>query len=176
MRRLRGPLVIVIAIGVGAVCAPVAAASPSSCVGADARPTAANAAQTRSAIACLIDAARAERGAPALRRNARLRTAAQRFARTLDPAKPLSHTGAGGSSPLQRIAAAGYGGATFTAGEALGRSTDALATPAARVKGWLADPQPRRLLLSARYRDIGVGIATRGAVTTFVVDLGRRGT
>ncbi|WCB96553.1 sporulation protein [Baekduia alba] len=167
---------IAIAAGACATGAPVAsaAAPPASCAGADAVATPANVAQTRAAIACLIDAARAGRGAPALRRDARLRVAAQRFAATLDPAKPLTHTGSGGSSPLDRVAKAGYGRGTFSAGEALGRSTDELATPTARVKAWLADPQPRRLLLSAKYRDVGIGVVTRGTVTTFVVDVARR--
>jgi hypothetical protein len=43
------------------------------------------------------------------------------------------------------------------------------------VKKWLAAPSTRRLLLSAKYRDVGIGIVTRGTVTTFVVELGRRG-
>jgi uncharacterized protein YkwD len=176
---LRGSVVIVLALVFAcAVATPASAASAApACAGADATPTEATAAQTRSAIACLIDAARAERGGPALLRNAQLRTAAQRFAAALDADKPLKHTGPGGSSPLDRIADAGYvqRSATFVAGETVGRGTGGLASPAARVKRWLADAATRRVLLSTKYRDVGVGVVTRGDVTTYVVEVARRG-
>ena len=144
-----------------------------SCKGADVPATAQSVAATRSAIACLIDAARAERELPALKADTRLRTAAQRFARSLDPAKPLTHAGPGGSTPLSRIADAGYarGGAGFSAAETLGRSKGSLATSRTRVRKWLAAAATRKLLLSAKYRDIGVGVVTRGDTATFVVEV-----
>jgi uncharacterized protein YkwD len=175
---LRGPAFIAVA----AVCATAAAgaaaapaASPPSCPGADAVPTEASAARARAAVACLLDAARAERDLPALRRDARLRTAAQEFARSLAPGRALRHTGPGGSTPLKRIAAAGYPrDAGFSASETLGRGEGSYATPATRVQTWLRDAPTRRLLLSARYRDVGVGVMTRGGATTYVVELAQR--
>jgi uncharacterized protein YkwD len=83
------------------------AATAASCAGADVPATAQSVTATRDAIACLVDAARAERKLPALKANAKLQTAAQRFARALDPAKPLTHAGRDGSTPLTRIADAG---------------------------------------------------------------------
>jgi uncharacterized protein YkwD len=152
------------------------AAAPSACAGADRTASSAGLARTRAAIACLIDAARADRQLGALRADPRLQTAAQRFARALDPSRPLTHAGRGGTTPLDRIADAGYGrGASgFSAAETLGRSHGSLATPAKRVKSWLADPGTRRLLLSAKYRDVGVGVVTRGDATTFVVEVAAR--
>jgi uncharacterized protein YkwD len=44
------------------------------------------------------------------------------------------------------------------------------------VKAWLASASTRRLLLSAKYRDVGIGVATRGDVTTFVVEIAARAT
>jgi uncharacterized protein YkwD len=181
---VRGSALIVVAASAavlttaGPAPARAAAAAPpsSSCAGADQTAAAADVAQTRAAIACLIDAARAERKLPALRVDPRLQTAAQRFARALKPGKPLTHEGRGGSMPIERIEATGYarGAAGFSAAETLGRSRGSLATPATRVKAWLAQPGTRRLLLSARYRDAGVGIVTRGDVTTFVVEIAAR--
>jgi uncharacterized protein YkwD len=104
-----------------------------------------------------------------------LQSAAQKFATTLSPSKPLTHRGKGGSTPIERIAAAGYGRGTFTAAEALGRAYGALATPAQRVQVWLSDQTIKKLLLSSKYRDVGVGVAVHGATTTYVVELGRAG-
>lgn len=183
---MRAPVLIALATACaaaagGAAAAPArpvtaaAASSPATCAGADQAPTPATIARARAAIACLVDAARAERGLAPLRRDGRLRTAAQRFAGALDPRRPLTHTGAGGSTPLDRIAATGYGrGTGFSAGEALGRGEGSYATPAVRVSTWLDDADTRRTLLAARFRDVGVGVVVRGATTTYVVELGAR--
>lgn len=155
-----------------------AGAAEAPCAGADRTATSATVAQTRVALRCLIDAARADRRLAALKADTRLQTAAQRFARALDPAQPLTHTGRSGSTPLDRIEDSGYGrGASgFSAAETLGRSHGSLSTPATRVKAWLADPSTRRLLLSAKYRDVGIGVVSRGDATTFVVELAARAT
>jgi uncharacterized protein YkwD len=143
------------------------------CAGAGASPASQTVTQTRAAIACLLNAARDD-GAP-LRVDIRLGHAAQRFAHALDPAKPLTHAGRGATTPLDRIASAGYPrGASFSAAETLGRSRGSVATPARRVKAWLASASTRRLLTSTRYRDVGIGVVTRGAVTTFVVEVAAR--
>jgi uncharacterized protein YkwD len=175
---LHGRVVIAVAIVVSAwaAWAPAGAGATSRapvCAGAEIDPAASSPAAVRSAVACLIDAARAQRRLPALHRDARLASAARRFAATLDPAKPLTHRGRGGTTPLDRIAAAGYGGGTFTAAETLGRAHGALATPAQRVRIWLADKTIKKLLLSAKYRDVGVGTSVRGGTTTYVVELAR---
>jgi uncharacterized protein YkwD len=169
------PAILAAALGIAVAAPPATAATPASpCPDAERAPTAASAPRARAAIACLLDAQRARRGLPALRRDARLRAAAQDYARRLDPDRPLSHTGADGSTTLDRIAAAGYTRGAFTAAESLGRGDGRLATPAARVATWLASAATRRLLLSGRYRDVGVGVVVRGAVVTYVVELARR--
>lgn len=146
------------------------------CTGADRLATEATIAQTRAALTCLLNAARAERRLAPLRVEAHLQTAAQRYARALDPAKPLTHSGRGGSSPLDRIADAGYGrGASgFSAAETLGRSQGDLSAPAIRMTAWLASASTRKLLLSAKYRDVGIGVVSKGEATTFVVEIAAR--
>lgn len=166
-------LIAVAALSLAAGSATASAADAPVCAGADQMPTTLTITQTRSAIICLLNVARDDR-AP-LRADVRLGRAAQRYARALDPAKPLTHAGRGGTTPLDRIAAVGYPrGGSFSAAETLGRSNGSLATPARRVKNWLATASTRRLLTSARYRDVGVGVVTRGAVTTFVVEVATR--
>jgi uncharacterized protein YkwD len=153
-----------------------ASAQGTPCPGADQAATAATVIQTRAALTCLINAARAERQIAPLRVETHLQTAARRYARALDPAKPLTHSGRGGSSPLDRIADAGYGrgAAGFSAAETLGRSQGALSAPTIRVTAWLASASTRKLLLSAKYRDVGIGVATKGDATTFVVEIAAR--
>lgn len=172
--RVRGSALIAVAALSLAAGSPAASAVEAPiCAGADQSPATLTVTQTRSAIICLLNAARDD-GAP-LRTDARLGRAAQRFARALDPAKPLTHTGHGETTPLDRIAAVGYPrGGSFSAAETLGRSNGSPATPARRVKSWLANASTRRLLTSARYRDVGIGVVTRGNVTTFVVEVAAR--
>ncbi len=166
-------LIAVAALSLATGSSPASAADAPACAGADQTAATLTIAQTRSAITCLLNAARDDR-AP-LRADARLAHAAQRFARALDPAKPLTHAGHGETSPLDRIAATGYPrGGSFSAAETLGRSRGSLTTPARRVKNWLASASTRRLLTSARYRDIGIGVVTDGATTTFVVEVAAR--
>jgi uncharacterized protein YkwD len=180
---LRGRLIITLAAGLLAsagAAGPSTAATGSACADADRRPTASTEARTRAAIRCLLDAARAERDVPALRDEPHARAAAQRFADRLDPVRPLSHIGHRDSTVQDRLAAAGYAHGSrnaFDAGEALGRSVGRSSTPSARVTSWLADGPTRRILLSRRYRDVGIGVAVAHGKVTFVVDLAaRRGT
>jgi uncharacterized protein YkwD len=172
--RVRGSALIAVAVAsLAAGSSTASAADASACAGADQTAATLTIAQTRTAITCLLNAARDDR-AP-LRADVRLSRAAQRFARALDPGKPLTHTGRGETSPLDRIAAVGYPrGGSFSAAETLGRSRGSLTTPARRVKNWLASPSTRRLLTSTRYRDVGIGVATHGTVTTFVVEVAAR--
>ncbi|HWI72396.1 MAG TPA: CAP domain-containing protein [Baekduia sp.] len=176
---MRGSMVFVV-VASAAVLGTVGGspAGAGACAGADRTASSATIAQTRAALRCLIDAARADRSLAGLKADARLQSAAQKFARALDPGKPLTHAGRGGSTPLDRIADSGYarGASGFTAAETLGRSHGSLSTPAARVKAWLADAGTRRLLLGARYRDVGIGVVSRGDVTTFVVEIAARAT
>lgn len=172
--RVRASALIAVAALSLAAGSPAASATDApGCPDADQTAATLTIAQTRAAITCLLNVARANQ-AP-LRADVRLSRAAQRFARALDPAKPLTHTGRGETSPLDRIAAVGYPrGGSFSAAETLGRSRGSLTTPARRVKNWLASPSTRRLLTSTRYRDIGIGVVTRGGVTTFVVEVAAR--
>ena len=166
-------LIAVAALSLAAGTPTASAADAPVCAHADQPAATLTIAQTRTAITCLLNAARAD--AAPLRADPRLDRAAQRFARALDPAKPLTHTGRGKTSPLDRIAAVGYPrGGSFSAAETLGRSRGSLTTPARRVKNWLASASTRRLLTSARYRDIGIGVVTRDSVTTFVVEVAAR--
>lgn len=103
-----------------------------------------------------------------------LAAAAQRHADDLAAHRLASHTGSDGSTPRQRIAEAGYAawgngavvGENFWTGH--GNIQDAL-------DWFMGDPPHRENLLSRRYREIGIGVATdsEGRVY-YVLDFGAR--
>jgi uncharacterized protein YkwD len=149
--------------GLAAACAVTPATAPAADCPAEATPP--------DAVLCLLNAQRAGRKVPALRTDARLARAAQRYADRLGTSGPLSHQLDGGPTAPERIAASGYGGRgraiDFT--EVLGRSFGDAAPPDQRVQAWMDDTRIRRALLARRFRDLGVGTTTSGDTTTYVV-------
>jgi uncharacterized protein YkwD len=104
-------------------------------------------------LANLINSARTEAGLPALNVNAQLTAAAQ--AHSIDQACHglTSHSGSDGSSPSQRIAAAGY--AASFASEIIYSS----GYPQTAFDWWMSDQIHRNEILNASVTEIGVGYA-----------------
>ena len=106
-----------------------------------------------------------------------LTAAAQRHADDLAVNQIWSHTGSDGSTASQRIAAAGYAAWTWNSGELVvgenfwtgyGTIDDAMTF-------FLDDPPHRDNLLSAAYREIGIGVATdTEGRNYYVLDFGVR--
>ena len=92
----------------------------------------------------------------------------------------LTHISENGWTPSPRVRYFGYTttDCTFwTMGEdiALGKAGTSYARPAAIVALWMQSAAHREVLLSARMRDIGVGVVVGGdGMRYFTVDLGRR--
>jgi uncharacterized protein YkwD len=120
-------------------------------------------------LLALINSARAQSrrcggrlfaAAPPLRPNALLRTAAQEHAHDMLVHNYFAHEGHDGSSPAQRIAAAGYSyrmiGENIASGPV--NATEAVA-------GWIASPEHCENLMDARFTESGVAYAasTSGA-------------
>ena len=103
-----------------------------------------------------INQARAENGLPALARNPQLDAAAQAHANDLlKNGVSLGHRGSDGSNIRQRIARAGYGGSTVGENWAAYRTLDQI------MNFWLNDPPHRENILKGKYREVGIGVATR---------------
>jgi uncharacterized protein YkwD len=167
-------ILIASAIAVVAAAPAARAATPPRphCPHADTVPSAAAVAQVRAALLCLVNEQRAAHGAAALRAEAHLRTAAQRYASVLGLDGPLVHD-AQDTTPQARLVAAGYGEpGAFLYGETIGRSFGTTAAPATRLASWLRDAATRKLLLATRFRDIGIGVRTDGTAATYVLELG----
>ena len=149
----RGALTLLAAWGVTVAPAHAQAPVPAACYGDDA-----------AAVACILNEGRAALGLRRLRTHPILTLAAERYARRMAREGFFSHLDPEGQGPLDRLVAAGYGkrrrGRRWKAGEVLGAGTEAVATPASIAFMWLASPRHRRVALGARYRHVGVAIAT----------------
>lgn len=108
-------------------------------------------------VTWLVNRARALHGLRELRGNARLRRAADRYASWMESRDVFSHYGSG--TPTIRAARSGYGprGRRWGVGEALAFNRDGDAV--AIVRAWLLSHSHRAVVLGARYREIGVGVA-----------------
>ncbi|MFH1037923.1 MAG: CAP domain-containing protein [PVC group bacterium] len=72
----------------------------------------------------------------------------------------FSHTGSGGTTPGQRITAAGYNWTTYGETIAAGNST-----AAATINQWKGSPPHNAIMLSSSYREIGIGYAYSASST-----------
>ena len=120
------------------------------------------------------NAIRAQYGLPAFAGDSALSAAAQGHAKWLADNDQRGHTGAGGSTPQQRIAAAGYpagpGGGT---GENAARGQP---TGAAAMGDWMNSSAHRANILESRFTELGVGYAYRPTGSSkhyWVVTFGR---
>ncbi len=109
----------------------------------------------------LTNQRRAEYGRPAVRVSSALSTAAQRHSEWQARNATMSHTGSGGSSAGQRIAATGYQACAWAENVAAGQPD------AQRVMGSWMNSSGHRANILGNYRDIGVGLAYSSGGTPY---------
>jgi uncharacterized protein YkwD len=131
-------------------------------------------------VIAAVNHERSTRGLARVSFRASLARAARSHACELARRGLLSHVSANGWTVGPRVRHFGYttsGCTQWTAGETLARAKlgSLAATPQVIVKLWMASRAHRAVLLTARLRDVGVGIA-RGSDGRryFTVDFGRR--
>jgi uncharacterized protein YkwD len=131
-------------------------------------------------VIAAVNRERSARGLARVSFKASLTRAARSHTSELARRGLLSHVSANGWTLSPRVRHFGYttsGCTRWTAGETLARAKlgSLAATPQVIVKLWMGSRAHRAVLLTARLRDIGVGIA-RGSDGRryFTVDLGRR--
>jgi uncharacterized protein YkwD len=130
----------------------VAGARGSGCAQAHSPIAATPRAELQSAVVCLINQQRHERGLPGLRENARLNRSAQGWTNTMVSSRDFSH----GADFAARISAVGF--RWSTAGENIATGFN---TPAAVVRGWMASTGHCQNILNPRYRSVGTGVSRR---------------
>lgn len=101
-----------------------------------------------------INRRRQEKGCRAVTLNRELSVAAKRHSKDMADNNFMSHTGSDGSTPFQRIKAAGY--SYHKAGEIVAAG---YTTPEAVVQGWYNSPGHNAIMLDCAYQDIGIGLA-----------------
>ncbi|MBN1286795.1 MAG: LysM peptidoglycan-binding domain-containing protein [Anaerolineae bacterium] len=106
-----------------------------------------------SEVLSLVNAARAEVGAPPLTVHSALQAAAQEFTEWRTQNGVISHTGPGGSTPTSRARAAGYDRTYIGENIVEGH----LMTPDAAVRWWRGSPVHYRNLISENYQHVGIG-------------------
>lgn len=107
---------------------------------------------SRGAIVAAINGVRKRHGVPPLRYNSSLESAARRQADLMAQKDQLSHNL--GVSLRQRVTDAGYDGAV---GENVAGGHKTLEQA---IEGWLASPGHRSTLLSTRFVEFGLAVAT----------------
>ena len=161
--------------------APAPAKVTQDCPDADLEPTGDNQGRIRTAILCLHNQIRAERGLPRLRENKRLRKAAVGHSRNMVAKKYFEHTTPTGVTMVDRILKARYvrEDQGWMLGENLAWGTGSYATPRGAVQAWMESPGHRANILKRGYRDMGVGLVlgvpvSDAAGATYTVDFGVR--
>ena len=132
------------------------------CARADAVPKSVTAAAVARATVCTINAERRGHGLPPLSVNPRLALAARVHSRDMVRRHYFAHLAPSGSDPATRIGRTGYlnvsDSVPWLVGEVLAWGTGDGASPHRIVRAWLHSPDHRRILLRARYRELGVGV------------------
>ena len=150
------------------------------CANAHVEPAPGNLADVRAAVLCLHNRDRAAHGLPALRENAKLRTAADEHSAHMVDAGFFSHDAPGGSDMADRILGAGYArGQGWSLGENIAWGSGSLATAAEIQRAWMESPGHRANILRRQFREIGIGVVVgapvgSGGGATYTADFGVR--
>ncbi|MBP2704842.1 CAP domain-containing protein [Microbispora sp. RL4-1S] len=102
----------------------------------------------------LVNEQRASSGCRPLRIDSRLVRSARVHATEMAVSGQFTHTSPGGTTPWQRMAAAGY---ADSGAETIARGYE---TAIEVVRGWMAGPRDRATLLNCRLVATGVGVST----------------
>jgi len=125
----------------------------------------------------LLNAARARQGALPLRQDGLLALAARRHSRDMVRHHYFAHDSRTGVRFAARIARTGWmrSRRRWSVGETLAWGAGVKSRPRSIVAAWLASPEHRRIVLSRRFRVVGIGVAPAspfGAGRTFTADFG----
>ncbi|MBW8795705.1 MAG: CAP domain-containing protein [Streptomyces sp.] len=102
----------------------------------------------------LVNAERGKVGCSALTLNSTLTKVAQAHSADMALHRNMSHTGSDGSSPGDRITAAGYTWSAYGENVAYG-----YASPEQVMAAWMASPGHKANILNCTFKEIGVGLA-----------------
>jgi uncharacterized protein YkwD len=169
------------------VLAAMLAAAPSAmaaraCQSANATPAQAAKRTMVRATLCTLNAQRARYGLSPLKLNKRLSKAARRHARDMVRRGYFSHDSLGGGTFVDRIRGTGYlrGAQRWSVGENLAWGTHGSSAPRAITTMWMNSPGHRANILSASFREVGIGLALGapgaggGPAATYATEFGAK--
>jgi uncharacterized protein YkwD len=140
--------------------------------------------EARRATLCAINVARVRNGVGILHTTPQLRATAKGYARNMVSHNFFAHLTPAGRTLLDRVRETDYlaGCRLWTLGENLGWAEQSLATPASMVLAWSNSPKHRRILLSSRFSEVGIGVAFGAPVpvaaattaATYAIEFGAR--
>jgi uncharacterized protein YkwD len=181
VRKWRTGTILLIVAAASLLAAPQANAA-TSCANADVEATAAAEAQVTEALVCLVNEQRVQAGLNTARVSRRLTRAALKHSADMVSRRYFAHQSSGGSTMISRAKREGYMGKSrsWWIAENIAWGNGELSTAAAILESWLESPPHRANILSAKARDLGLGMAagapdggSGGAVFTLM--LGKRG-
>jgi uncharacterized protein YkwD len=127
----------------------------------------------------LINHARTSRGLAAVKTISSLDRAALLHSRDMIAHDYFSHSSRSGATLAGRARSEGYPTSGSSLGEVIALGSSSKGTPESMFKGWMRSSGHRQIILTKRWRDVGLGCA-RGTykgysgVVIFTVDFGRR--
>jgi uncharacterized protein YkwD len=167
-----------VALAVMLVAAPSASAV---CASASATPAEVAKRTVVRATLCTLNAERARHGLPRLKLNKKLSRAARRHARDMVRRDYFAHDSLGGGTFVDRIRNTGYmrGARSWSVGENLAWGSHERAAPRAITSMWMDSPGHRANILSASFREVGIGFAlgapgASGPAATYATEFGTK--
>jgi hypothetical protein len=125
----------------------------------------------RDLMVCLVNRERGQRGLPFLGRNAALDNAAQRHSDDMALRCVMSHAGSDGSSPADRITAAGYVWQGVAENVAYGWPDENIC-----MKQWMESPGHRANILTPKFKQFGSAVGySSGGVPYYTQTFGCNG-
>ncbi|WP_017318513.1 CAP domain-containing protein [Mastigocladopsis repens] len=129
-------------------------------------------AKIEAAVRQNINDVRVKYGLKPLQNNDKLAEVARRYSRQMAEKNFFSHTGADGSTLVQRVHARGI--SYWVVGENLFKSTNIPQPVPAAVEGWMESPGHRENILRPVFRETGIGVWRTGN-TYYITQLFLRG-
>ncbi|GAB4477373.1 MAG: hypothetical protein Kow0088_16180 [Anaerolineales bacterium] len=122
-------------------------------------------------VIALVNQVRASYGLPPLQANSALMAAAQGHSDYQASIATVTHSGKGGSSPLQRAMAAGYGGGAkvYISENIYGGNN---ASPSQAVNWWTGDGIHLQTMINPNATDAGAGVAQNGNTVYYTLLVG----
>lgn len=153
------------------------------CGASDAKAGEASQRALASSTVCLLNRERTSRGLRPLRVNHRLSAAARRHTNDMVRRRYFAHDSRSDGTSIGRIRRSGYlsGARSWMVGENLAWGSGDRSTPHNIVDAWMHSPGHRQNILTGRFREIGIGVASRApssvssAAATYTTTFGQRG-